>query len=372
METITYKCPNCDGGLVFDPGEQKFKCEYCQSEFTEEELLKLKPEESQAVPQETVLQETASQEEEAQETARETPDQKAPEEDDRMMVYSCPSCGAEIVADETTASSFCYYCHNPVVLSGRLSGEYRPDFVLPFVMDKGRAETVFKEWIGRKRYVPRDFYSPGQLKLLEGIYYPYWLYSCQVEGKLEAEAARQVVSRLGSMENIETSYYNVSREGTMEVKNMAKNALKKADRQLAEAVLPFDMEKLLPFSASYLSGFRAERRDFEKQELEPELEAELHSFAAETLKEGITGYDSVTVKRHEEQFTSPVWSYALLPVWVLTYRRKDDGKTYYFAMNGQSGKICGILPVDYKRLAVLFASIFVPLFFLFLLGGYLL
>lgn len=338
METITYKCPNCDGGLVFDPKEQKFKCEYCQSEFTEEELEKLKPEESGPA----------------------------------MMVYTCPSCGAEIVADETTASSFCYYCHNPVVLSGRLSGEYHPDFVLPFAMDKKQAETVFKQWIGRKRYIPRDFYSPRQLELLEGIYYPYWLFSCQVEGKLEAEATKRMVSRLGSMENIETSYYNVNREGTMDVKNMAKNALKKADRQLSEAVLPFDMEKMLPFSASYLSGFRAERRDLEKQELEQEIEAELHSFAAETLKEGITGYDSVTVKRHEEHFTSPMWSYALLPVWVLTYRRKDDGKTYYFVMNGQSGKICGILPVDYKRLAVLFASIFIPLFLIFLLGGYLL
>ena len=38
MAAITYKCPNCDGGLVFDPSSQKYHCEYCLSDFTQEEL----------------------------------------------------------------------------------------------------------------------------------------------------------------------------------------------------------------------------------------------------------------------------------------------------------------------------------------------
>ena len=37
MAAITYKCPNCDGGLVFDPASQKYHCEYCLSDFTQEE-----------------------------------------------------------------------------------------------------------------------------------------------------------------------------------------------------------------------------------------------------------------------------------------------------------------------------------------------
>ena len=39
METIiTYKCPCCDAGLLFDGAEQLFKCEFCLSKFTKEEL----------------------------------------------------------------------------------------------------------------------------------------------------------------------------------------------------------------------------------------------------------------------------------------------------------------------------------------------
>lgn len=44
---------------------------------------------------------------------------------------------------------------------------------------------------------------------------------------------------------------------------------------------------------------------------------------------------------------------------------------YYFAMNGQSGKICGVLPVDYGRLSGLFALVFFPVLIMLLIGGYL-
>lgn len=65
MALMSYKCPNCGGGLVFDPDSQKFQCEYCLSEFTEEEMKRM--EEVSAPPAEegeAVLEEegTAPQE----------------------------------------------------------------------------------------------------------------------------------------------------------------------------------------------------------------------------------------------------------------------------------------------------------------------
>ena len=286
------------------------------------------------------------------------------------MVYSCPSCGAELVTEETTASTFCYYCHNPVVLSGKLEGRYRPDYVVPFEMDKKKAEDIFKMWIGRKKYVPKNFYSPKQMELLDGIYYPYWLYDCRVDGRITAEAGKTAISTRGSIEYRETSRYEVERRGTMDVKNVTRNALKKADHRLSEGVLPFDMEKLHSFEAGYLSGFKAERRDMEKEEYEQEVSTEIKNYAVDQLKNSISGYDTVSVKEHEEKVLSEQWKYALMPVWVLTYRDSKNEKLYYFAMNGQSGKICGVLPVDYKRLAGLFSAIFFPLFVLFLIVGY--
>lgn len=371
MNTITYKCPNCDGGLVFDPKTRKFKCGYCLSEFTEEELVGLADTEEA----ETAEREDAAEPGGASGVAEPAELAGGSEENTQdvspLVLYHCPSCGAEIVTDETTAATFCYYCHNPVVLSGRLEGIYKPDYIIPFEMDRKKAEEIFKDWIKRKRYVPGDFYSPRQIELMEGIYYPYWLYSCKVDGWIDAEGIKRRTTRTGSIEYLETSRYQVERKGEMDVKNISRNALKRADRRLSENVLPFDMEKLKPFRAAYLSGFKAERRDMERDEFRQGLEAEVRDFAVNSLKNSISSYDSVNIKNHREEIVESEWNYTLLPVWVLTYRDKKNDKMYYFAMNGQSGKICGVLPVDYGKLAGLFAVIFFPVLILLLIGGYL-
>ena len=75
MAVITYKCPNCDGGLIFDPESQKFHCEYCLSYFSEEEL-----------------QNNAPSSEEETRSSEQT--QKAPVSPDTTVIYTCPSCGA--------------------------------------------------------------------------------------------------------------------------------------------------------------------------------------------------------------------------------------------------------------------------------------
>ena len=115
MAAITYKCPNCDGGLVFDPSSQKYHCEYCLSDFTQEEL--------ESLSQELVHRKAEHQEPGLQEQDRREPGGAGAQ----PVLYTCPSCGAQIVTDETTAATFCYYCHNPVVLAGRLEGQFRPD-----------------------------------------------------------------------------------------------------------------------------------------------------------------------------------------------------------------------------------------------------
>ena len=146
MSVITYKCPNCGGELLFDPESQKFKCEYCLSSFEEGELQN--PEESTSIgsePKTTYSSRTQQEEQEA-------------------VVYHCPNCGAEIITDATTAATFCFYCHNPVILSGRLDGSLKPDCIIPFSIEKEEAIKRFTEWIGKKKFVPHAFFPKTKLK----------------------------------------------------------------------------------------------------------------------------------------------------------------------------------------------------------------
>ena len=157
MAVISFKCPNCDGELIFDPETQKYKCEYCGSKFTQAELDALQPAESEETDAGAA---DGSDEAEQETTEQQSPDTKKKEGEDggaEAVIYNCPSCGAEIVTDATTAATFCYYCHNPVVLGKRLEGKYLPNKVIPFKISKKEAEKRFLEYVGKKKFVPRHF-----------------------------------------------------------------------------------------------------------------------------------------------------------------------------------------------------------------------
>ncbi len=334
---------------MFNPDTQKYKCEYCMSDFGLEELEEKEPASIAA------------------EVETETAKEKAAED---IVGYTCPSCGAEIVTDATTAASFCYYCHNPVVMEGRLEGSYHPDYVIPFAIDRERAEEIFSQWIRRKRFVPSDFYSKKQIESMTGVYFPYWLYSCQVSGSLEAEGAKFRTWDSGTLRYTEKKIYHISRSGQMDVRHVTRNALKKANGRLAEGVLPFQPEGLKPYQLGYLTGFMAEKRDLEREALTQDMEAEVRDFAQSSLKNSVGEYGTLIVHQQKAELQNVSWHYSLFPVWTLTYRGPKDGKIYYFALNGQTGKICGEIPVDPGKLAVFFLMVFFPLLFLLLVGGY--
>ena len=179
MEVITYKCPNCGGDLTFDPASGKYKCEYCLSSFTQEEAEKANPKAAEALNGEddaAGAQETSDAQKESS-----TEETKGETEQGEAVVYICPNCGAEIVTDATTAATYCFYCHNPVVLSGRLSGEYMPDFVLPFKISKEQAIEKFLSFARKKRFIPKDFFEKNQVQKMTGVYFPYWIYGGDFE-----------------------------------------------------------------------------------------------------------------------------------------------------------------------------------------------
>lgn len=352
MAVVSYKCPNCGGELIFNPNTQKHKCEYCFSDFSQEELEQLKPEESK---EETI----ENYEEEAETEGKEA------------VYYSCPSCGAEIVTDETTAATFCYYCHNPVVLSGRVSGEFLPDKIIPFSIDKKKATEKFLEYVHSKKFVPRAFFNKQQIEKISGVYFPYWMVDMDLEGSMQAEGRNTRVWRSGDTEYTETKVYRVEREGDIHLEDITKNALKKSNSRLAEGVLPYDVSKVQKFHMGFLSGFMAEKRDIEREELSAAVKQEADEYAEQILRGTAKGYSSVSVKNCHMNQKQENWDYIMLPVWTVTYKGRN-GKMYYYSMNGQDGKVYGELPIDYKKVWILGGIMSTAVLVLGLIGGYLL
>ncbi len=332
MDAVQYKCPNCGGGLIFDAVKQDFKCEYCDSVFKEEDFFN---------------------KDEKLETA-EADVQQADESFENAVLYVCPSCGAEIVTDETTAATTCYYCSNPVVLSGKLSGELKPDMIIPFKIDKKGAIDKFREMCGKKKFLPKNFVSDSRLEEIKGVYFPYWYVDCTANGSLNAKSRHVRTWVVGQMQHTETTVKGHFRQGEMQIKNMPEAALKSKDRDILRYVCPFSSKDLVPFSMSYLSGYFAEKRDLEINDIENDVDNKIKKFSADKLKESISEVN-VSVTDSLINVGEKSWRYNLLPVWVLNYKHKD--KTYIYALNGQTGKVYGELPVCSKKLGALFAGV---------------
>jgi TFIIB zinc-binding. len=338
MTNITYKCPACGGALRFNPPDGKFTCEYCGSVYNEVDIKE-------------------------KESARQTEN-----EAEGTTLYTCPSCGAELVTDATTAATECYYCHNPVVLTGRLSKEWKPDCVLPFTVDRETAKSELYHWIKKHRYVPSEFKNEKNLDTITGVYYPYWLADYSANAEYEGEGVKVSTRSTPSYDITTRRYYHVVRRGMIEYKNVQRTALGKADRKLADGVHPYRYDKLEDFKDSYLSGFMAEKRDIEKGDIRESVENECKGYTKDLLTRDC-GYSSLTGEA-QTQFVGSNYRYALLPAWIMTYKRKGEDKTYYYAMNGQTKNVCGILPVDKNKLMLHCGIIGGIVALLLGLGGY--
>lgn len=369
MSVISYKCPNCDGDLRFEPESQSYRCSYCTSLFTAEELDEMKPASSSEQKDSTSVEtEDINEQEPLQDVEQKSENEKNNSDDPEAMIYTCPSCGAQIATTKTTAATFCYYCHNPVVLEGRLSGEMLPDKIIPFRISKYDALNKFKEEVSKKRFVPKDFYSEKQIESITGVYFPFWMIDAKIEGNLTGDGKKIRTWVAGDEEFTETSFFDVARRGTASFCNYLKNALKENNESLVEGVLPYNDAMMEPFSTRFLAGFFAQKRDIEKAEILPEIENELKKDAEKLFREDMESYSHVKILENDFQVADTHARYVLLPVWTITYKDRR-GKIYYYSMNGHNGTVCGKYPINHGKLWGLGAIIMAAVTGIMMIGG---
>lgn len=359
MAIVSYKCPNCGGDLGFDPESQNLKCEYCLSTFDKDEIEALTSQHTYDTPAQEIIEDASDS------VYYET-------EPGSARLYTCPSCGAQIVTDETTSATKCCYCHNPVVFTKQLSEEFKPSKVIPFKKSKDQALDTFLKWCKRKKFLPNDFSSPSQLENIAGLYIPYWLVDCDTSGYIQGTGKKIKSWRRGDYQYTQTDIYSVSRAATMSFSYLPHDASSKADDKIMESIAPFNYDDLEDFSYSYLSGFISEKYDVSKEDVYPLIKTRVEQAVEKELRSSITGYHSTSMAGRNVQINRTRFHYTLMPIWMLTYIY--EGKTYLFAMNGQTGKTFGALPICKRKLNILFITVFlisfvIILFVLLYMGG---
>ena len=336
MATVIYKCKNCGGPVKYSATLGKFNCEYCNTVYTEDEVKSL---DLLSEREEVVVSSNGN-----------------------YVEYHCPSCGANIVTDETTVATTCYYCNNPIVLTGKLESSQMPTKVIPFKVDKKKALESFDAWMKKKKFVPKSFYNDKkEIGEINGVYFPYWLYNTRVFVDLDREGSRTFTRSEGDYRVTYRKDFRIIRKGDVIVKNLPKLALAKSNKVLVESVYPFDFNTAVKFDASYLSGFVAEKKDIEKEELMSSIEDDVYKYSTRVVDKSMTG-EKVRIVNNDFRVQRGRFEYAMLPVWAISYNDKDSDKQYFFSVNGQTGKVVGKLPLDMAKLCLTALFTILPIF----------
>ena len=360
-----YKCPACTGPLHFVGASGKLECDYCGSTFDVHEIEALQA-------QEEAKAEAAFQKEEAAQAAQAQAAADSGESWDTsslnaqwgpdangMKVYNCPSCGAELICDATTAATCCPYCGNTTVVPGQFSGTLKPEFVLPFKLDKNAAIDALRRHYEKKRFLPKSFAAQNHIEEIQGVYVPFWLFDGSADASADFEATRSHSRREGQYEVTTTEHFTVHRAGRLSFDKVPVDASSRMPDNHMDSIEPYDYGELKPFSTAYLPGFLADKYDVSAEDSAERADTRCENSALNALAGTVTGYEAVIPRSHSVQLHRGKVHYALMPVWLLN--TKWDDKDFLFAMNGQTGKLVGDLPVDRGRYWTTFASIAAPI-----------
>ncbi len=338
MSTIQeYKCPCCSGAIAFDSSLQKMKCPYCDNEFEMETLLSYDNELKTELEDNMTWDTTAGSDWEEGET-------------DGLRVYACKSCGGEIVGDETTAATACPYCGNPVVMMGMFKDGLKPDYVIPFKLDKKAAIEALKKHYGGKRLLPKVFKDQNHIDEIKGVYVPYWLFDADADAQIRYRASKIRTWSDSQYTYTETSYYTVSRSGLIGFEKVPVDGSTKMDDTLMESIEPFDFSEAVDFQTAYLAGYLADKYDVDSEQSVERANERIKKSTETAFATTVSGYTSVIPESTNISLINGVAKYALYPVWILN--TSWNGQQYTFAMNGQTGKMAGDLPLDkaaYKK-----------------------
>lgn len=329
MEKITnYKCPSCASPLMYNIEFRCWKCECCGNEFD-------------------VKLEYSVEKKQLNLTKNKNFD---------LERYECPSCGAKIITNDNTISTFCVYCGNSAVINQQTKDDFSPDGIITFKITEKDAKSKIKNMIKRKILAPNNIIK--NIKC-HGMYVPFWLFDCEVVGsilggKINYEGRKEEESYLYK----EKSYYI----GDAAFSKVPVDAGSKFEDSIFDEIGPFDYSEIKEFTPSYLSGFFAEKYDLKPNEVFDRAEEKIKDiFENAMIRKMNEGF--IYSENEAEIFLNVNNIYYLLaPVWFIEFEYKH--KKYKYTMNGQTGKIVERFPISWSKVCFLF----IWLFMMFVMG----
>ncbi len=328
---MIYKCPNCAAALEYNPQMNWLECNSCGSTFRMEDINEVEIEKEDVIREEHTTEDGLDSES---------------SENMNCNLYTCSSCGAQLLINEVESATFCAYCGQPTIVFDRVSSELRPQYIIPFLIRQDQAVQGIRERMRKGFFIPKEIRN-FEVERVRGIYIPYWLYDVYYYDR------RVYKGEVGSGKNKTTKYF--LREGECMFTRLTLDASHALNDEISQRLEPYNMASLKPFDPGYMSGFYADRYDMDTNRM--------NGFAILRARECFGEEIERTIKANKKEVLvsspkSKIYKaeYAYLPAWFLTFHYM--GERYTMLVNGQTGKVVGAVPFDKKKAAIVYGAIF--------------
>jgi len=288
-------CPSCGGRLVYQPESNQMKCDFCGAFHSVDN-----------VPADTVSGQVSRCQEDVYEQ--------------ELAECTCQTCGARVCAQNEVISLGCPYCRNPLVITSRVSRRFKPDGIIPFAFSADEAMRLFRNYTKKLWFVPKEMKQNNKPDDFRAMYAPFFLFDFDVSGEVGKKGQK----------------------GQMDINKLPIDASTNFPDDLMDTISPYDYQKMRPFSSDFLRGFLGETYN--------ENSESFMSRANQMVQETFDSYIALQQNKMPGQVNTEMSLktrreyYVLLPVYLFSVVYL--GKRYYFAVNGQTGKVAGNLPYE--------------------------
>lgn len=334
-------CPNCANKVIYDVSLGALSCDKCGGIFDIEEF-----DEKYAVPEEDDLMPVDN-------VQKQMDDAFFKEARKQMMdvsVYTCSTCGAEVIISGTEISTFCVYCGNPTIVFSRIRKINRPDAIIPFSVPKDAAEMLVRAKIRKGLFVPKAIKN-FKVESLVGLYIPYHINDIMYRDTVTIEYYYDEKKT----KNSSPTRFVKTMSGQCHFDRLTTDACMNLNNELSYRVEPYDVTEIVPFEEDYLLGFYADVPDVDSDDAFNHASSKAKDVVEKQLFDDIEGERHKVLSSHPttEQLSEPLL--ALLPMWFLTFKYK--GESYTSIINGQTGKVVAGIPVAKNKFMIFSAII---------------
>lgn len=332
---VDFRCPNCDGVTAYSTDDGSLTCTYCGYH--------------EAPPGKVVGRQAAEFE-----FTVETMQRSVHGWGDERKELVCRRCAARTTLPLTMLTHTCPFCgSNEVVQAKAPQDVLRPRFLVPFAISTDTCRQVMTAWLGNHWMLPATLNRLGRSTEFTPVYIPFWTFDSRAKTSWRAEVAKKV--RRGG--KTQTVWRWEKGKVQLYFDDLLVSGTTKLSRILLQRVRKYNLDNLVPYEPDYLAGIQAQAYDVTLEDGWTQARQRMRKYTKTACREK-AGSKRMRNFSMSLDFSDESWRYILLPMYLATFRVGDE--SYQVLINGQTGKIAGQRPVDWRKVGLAILGMVAP------------